>query len=85
MRNSNKCRCECKKDYTWNPIPCICRNSKYLKSIIADSITMCDDIIDAIQAGPTKSMSINYNYKKQPLQWIISIFYLNFYLLLYCH
>ena len=46
---------------------------------------MCDDIIDAIQAGPTKSMSINYNYKKQPLQWIISIFYLNFYLLLYCH
>ena len=31
-----QCQCKnyrtCKKDYSWNPSTCICKNSKYLKS-----------------------------------------------------
>ena len=40
--NIDKCQCECKKhhicekDYVWNPITCICKNGKYLGSIMDD-------------------------------------------------
>ena len=37
----------CKKDYIWNPYTWRCKNSKYLTSIIDDSVITCDDIIDA--------------------------------------
>ena len=37
----------CKKDYIWNPYTWRCKNSKYLRSIIDDSVITCDDIIDA--------------------------------------
>ena len=51
--NNSKCRCECKthhiceKDYIWNRSTCICKNGKYLASIINDSVITCDEIIDA--------------------------------------
>ena len=51
--NNNKCRRECKrhniceKKYIWNPATCICKNGKYLASIIDDSVIKCDEIIDA--------------------------------------
>ena len=38
--NKEKCQRECKnyhkckKDYSWNPSKCICKNGKYLKSIV---------------------------------------------------
>ena len=46
--NSDKCRCECKKihvckkNYVWNPIKCICKNGKYLASVMDDSAIICD-------------------------------------------
>ena len=38
------------KDITYvkkNPATCICKNGKYLASIIDDSVIKCDEIIDA--------------------------------------
>ena len=37
----------CEKDYIWNPATCSCKNSKYLRSIIDDSVITCDEIIGA--------------------------------------
>ena len=36
---------KCKKDYSWNPSTCICKNSKYLESIADTSVSMWDEII----------------------------------------
>ena len=61
--NNDKCRYEskkhhiCEKDYTWNPSTRICKNGKYLASIMDDSVIMCDEIIE--ETVPT-----NFNEKK---------------------
>ena len=53
--NNDDRRCECKnpkehhvceKDYIWNPATCSCENGKYLKSIIDDSVIMCNEVIE---------------------------------------
>ena len=31
----------CKKDYNWNPSTCICKGSRYLKSVVDDSVIVC--------------------------------------------
>ena len=48
----------CEKDYIWNPATCTCENSKYLASIIDNSVITCDEIIEAIKTDSTKSTSI---------------------------
>ena len=35
-----------KKDFSWNYSTCICQNSRYLKVIVDDSVTVCDEIIN---------------------------------------
>ena len=51
--NNNKwwCKCKkihvCEKDYVWNPATCNCENGKYLASVIDDSATMSNDIIES--------------------------------------
>ena len=47
----------CEKEYIWNPSTCICKNGKYLASIMDDSVITCDEIIEEI-------VSINFNEKK---------------------
>ena len=32
----------CEIDYVWNPSKCICKNGKYLASIMDDSMVTCD-------------------------------------------
>ena len=55
----------CEKDYIWNLATCNCENSKYLASIIDDSVIKCDEIIDTViktvsaTIVPTKSTSTN--------------------------
>ena len=39
----------CKKD----PSTCICENSSYLKSIVDDSVIVCDEIISVINGVVT--------------------------------
>ena len=43
------CECNkyrtCKKDHSWNPSIYICENSRFLKSIVDNSVTVCDKII----------------------------------------
>ena len=64
----NKCWCECKKhhicekDHTWNPVTCSYKNAKYLARIIDNSVTMCDEIIDAEEE--TKTVTKYFNEKK---------------------
>ena len=55
-----------KKDYIWNPPICSCENSKYLASIIGDSVIMCDEIIEVEAKSfdeETKTVPINFNGK----------------------
>ena len=53
----------CKKDYICNPATCSCKNSKYLASIIDDSVISCDEIKEE-----TKTIPTNFDEKKQPVQ-----------------
>ena len=77
--NNDKCWCECKKhhgyekDYVWNHSTCNCENGKYLASIMADSATMCDGVIESYDE------ETNFNEKKQPIEHKIFIFYKHVY------
>ena len=58
--NKKTCQCECrndrkcKKDYNQNPSTCICKNSKYSKSIPDTSVTDYDEIITVMDIVSTK-------------------------------
>ena len=47
----------CKKDYSWNPSIFICENNKYLKSIVNDSVIVCDEIINVTGSVSTNGLS----------------------------
>ena len=68
----------CEKKYIWNPSTCNFENGKYLASIMDDSAITCDQIIESYD-DETKTISTNFNVKKQPVKCKISIFYLHFY------
>ena len=54
------------KNYIWNPATCSCKNGKYLKSIIVDSVITCDEITDAeakLYNEETETVEINFNEK----------------------
>ena len=44
---SIRCIVYAKNDYIQNPSACICENGKYLKSIVDNSVLVCDEIIKA--------------------------------------
>ena len=46
-----------KKGCFSNPAACSCKNGKYARSIICDSVIMCDEMIEEIETIPTKSTS----------------------------
>ena len=66
--NHNECHCNCKKyhmckkDYNWNPSTCICENSRYLKSIVDESVIVC--ITDGVSTSVTNSVSTNVTRTK---------------------
>ena len=62
-QNNDKCQCDCKKDYSWNPSTCICENAKYLPSIANDSKIVCQEIINAANSVSI-NVSINFHNKK---------------------
>ena len=41
----------------WNPATCSCKNGKYTRNIIHDSVITCDKIIEETKTIPTKSTS----------------------------
>ena len=43
------------KNYIWNPSTCSCENGKNSASIIDDSVTKCNEIIDADLDAESKS------------------------------
>ena len=76
------------KYYIWNSSTCSCENGKYLASITANSVIMCDDIIDAevklnnkakSNGKETKTASANFIEKIKPVKCKMSKFYLHFY------
>ena len=57
------------KKIVWNCATCICKNGKYLASIIDDPFGTCDEIIEEIKSIPT-----NFNDKRWPVKHKISRF-----------
>ena len=59
-QNKKSCKCEsknyrkCEKDYSWNPSTCICKNKKYLKSIVNTSVIKCNEIVIVMNNLSTK-------------------------------
>ena len=51
--NNDKYQCECKQYYSWNPSTCICENSRYLKSIVDDSVIVHDEVINVTDIAST--------------------------------
>ena len=52
----------CKKDYSWNPSTCICKNGISLKRIADTSVIVCDEIInatDSVSTNATNTISAN--------------------------
>ena len=45
--------CTSKKDYIWDLSTCICENRRYLKSIVYNSVIVCDRIISIKESVPT--------------------------------
>ena len=72
-----KC-CTCKKDCSWNLIPCICKNSGYLRSIVDDSLIVQDEfsivttnvtyvstnVTNKISTNVASTVSVNFGDKK---------------------
>ena len=57
----------CEKVYIWNPATCSCENGKYLASTVDNSLTTCNEIIDAVAKSynkETKTVTTNFNEKK---------------------
>ena len=53
----------CKKLYNWNRATCICMNGKCLRSIIGNSVIMCDEIISTVcnvSTTVTSNLSIDF-------------------------
>ena len=57
------------KDYIWNPATYSCENGLYLTSIMDDSSIMCDEITESYDEE-AKTISTNFNEKKQPVKRI---------------
>ena len=49
---------KCKKDDSWNLSSCICKNSKYLKSIAHTSVTRCNEIRTVMDTIAAKKKNI---------------------------
>ena len=67
-RNNKKCKCECKNyceckdNYCWSPVTCVCENSKDLKSVTDTIVTKCDEIIiftDNLSTKKTNTVTTN--------------------------
>ena len=52
-----------KKDYVWNPSTDNCENEKYLASIMDDSTSICDEVIESYKEE-IKIIPTNFNEKK---------------------
>ena len=68
--NNDKLWCECKKlylhekDYIWNSAKYSCENGKYSATIMVDSVTTCDEVIDTEAKScddETKTVPTNFN------------------------
>ena len=75
--------CTCKKDHSWSRNTSICDNSRYLKSIINESVIVCNEIINVteivstnvtnfIPTNVTRAVSINFDDKMQNMKWIVT-------------
>ena len=61
VKNQNKH--QCKRGYFCNPATCSCKNVKYAKGI-ADSVAVCDGIIEETTSTPTKTIPAKSTSKK---------------------
>ena len=67
-----------RKDHVWNLTTYTYESGKYLESIIAESVTACDEIIEMTKTIPTKTVTTktiqvkilptNFHEKRQPVK-----------------
>ena len=62
-----------KKGYIWSPVMCICENGKYVESIIANSLIICDKNIEETKITSTKPVPTKTIVAKSTST--VSIFY----------
>ena len=74
QRKNKKKHSVCKKRLYWSPGICCCKNSKYLASIISDSVITCDEIVEETKTVPT-----SFNEKMEPVKQINCYFASLFY------
>ena len=53
----------CEEDYVCNPVTCNCEKTKYLASIVDDSMIICDEVIKSYNEE-IKTIPTNFNEKK---------------------
>ena len=64
-----------KKDYIWNPAICSYKNSKYVGSIIEDSVITCDEIKETTKTVPRKILSTK---STSTIFYILVAFFINY-------
>ena len=47
-----------------NPNTCTCENTTYLESIIGDSLTICDEIVEVTETVPVNTIPKNFTEKR---------------------
>ena len=62
VQKSGICICIC--IYVCKPSTCSCKNGKHLESIISDSVFVCDEILKATKAVPTKESPNQHYFNK---------------------
>ena len=74
------------KNYVWNPATCICKNWKYLASIMDDSAIICDDVIkpynEEIKTMPAKFKEKKESCKKQNFYILLAFLWITIALLI---
>ena len=52
------------KSYIWNPATCNCKTGKYVRSIIDNSVTTCNEITKETKTISTKTIPTKSNLTK---------------------
>ena len=77
--NKQLCLRECKSPRKHNARASTCKSCKYLKSIIRDSVILCDEIIELTKTFPTKTTStktVPTSFKEKKITCKIKNFYI---------
>ena len=73
----------CEGDYIWNPATCSGKNSKYLPSIVDDSVIICDEIIEETKTVPANLLEKKKKTTCKTKHICFLLSFLNYYRIIY--